>query len=360
MFDHQTVAEVKRHADRLKLEAEVLLAVAEIESAGQVFAIVNGRQEPLIRFEGHYFHQRLTDPQRSQAVSMGLAHPKAGGVKNPASQQARWDKLFKPATKINPHAAFESTSWGLGQVMGSHWSWLGYASPAEMLRTARAGAAGQIELMIRYIEKAGLVDELQRRDFAAFTRGYNGPGGIKAGYHTKMARAYERRAGTAPVSKADGMLRMGSKGARVRELQALLVRAGHPVKVDGDFGPSTKAALIAFQQAAGLAADGVAGPETMRALSAYRVAPDEQPGHQPVTEVDEVKDAAKGLGPIAIVMAVRDQIAEAASWLLGIEAGTAQMLASWLMAGVSVIGVGLAIYGAYGWWKSRRTVEVPA
>jgi hypothetical protein len=360
MFDDATRRAIASHAARLKFEEAALLAVCEIESGGRLFATVAGRQEPLIRFEGHYFDDRLTGDKLAQSRKLGLAHPKAGAVKNPASQATRWSRLYLPASKISAQAAFESTSWGLGQVMGAHWKWLGYASPAAMLRRARSGAAGQIELMVRYIEKAGLVDELQRLDFAAFTRGYNGPGGIKAGYHTRMKAAYGRWAGKEAVSGASGMLRMGSKGAKVRELQALLVRAGHAVKVDGDFGPSTKQAVVAFQKANKLTVDGVAGPETVSALSAFKVAPEEKPGEQPATQVPEVQQSAGGGVLVAFVTSIRDKIAEVAYGLFGVEAETAQMIANGLLTASAVIGVGLAAYGLWGWWKSRQTKEAPA
>ncbi len=69
--------------------------------------------------------------------------------------------------------------------------------------------------MARYVEKAGLVDGLRRKDFSAFARGYNGSAFARYSYHTKMAAAYRRISGKVPVSAATGMLRMGSKGARV-------------------------------------------------------------------------------------------------------------------------------------------------
>ena len=360
MFDDATLRAIGSHAARLTIEEAALLAVSEIESGGRIYAIVDGRREPLIRFEGHYFDDRLTGEKRAEARKRGLAHPSAGAVKNPASQAARWWRLYLPASRIDAQAAFESTSWGLGQVMGAHWSWLGYGSPAAMLKKARSGAAGQIELMVRYIEKAGLVDELHRLDFAGFTRGYNGPGGIGAGYHRRMKAAYERHSGKEAVSAATGMLRMGSKGARVRELQALLVRAGHPVKIDGDYGPSTKQAVMAFQKAHKLTVDGVAGPETISALSAFKVAPEEKPGAQPATEVKEVKDAVGGGALIALVTSIREKIAEVAYGLFGVEAETAQTIANGLLTVSAVLGVGLAAYGLWGWWKSRKTQEEPA
>jgi putative chitinase len=58
-----------------------------------------------------------------------------------------------------------------------------------------------------------------------------------------------------------------SKGQAVVKLQRQLKKLGfNPGKIDGDFGPATRAALIAFQKSSGLLADGVAGPRTLGAL----------------------------------------------------------------------------------------------
>ncbi len=56
--------------------------------------------------------------------------------------------------------------------------------------------------------------------------------------------------------------------ARVRKVQAMLNGLGYKVMADGWFGLQTKQALIKFQKANGLAADGVAGPSTLRRLIA--------------------------------------------------------------------------------------------
>jgi len=55
-------------------------------------------------------------------------------------------------------------------------------------------------------------------------------------------------------------------GDDVRAVQQALVDAGHPTAVDGDYGPNTRDAVRAFQQAQGLTADGIAGPATRAAL----------------------------------------------------------------------------------------------
>ncbi|WP_240661376.1 MULTISPECIES: D-Ala-D-Ala carboxypeptidase family metallohydrolase [unclassified Streptomyces] len=84
---------------------------------------------------------------------------------------------------------------------------------------------------------------------------------------------------TAGAAHADGCytwsrtLSQGASGADVTQLQIRL--GGYPgygsvLAVDGDFGPATAAALKRFQSAYGLAADGVAGPQTYSKLYALQ------------------------------------------------------------------------------------------
>lgn len=65
------------------------------------------------------------------------------------------------------------------------------------------------------------------------------------------------------------VLKQGSSGPDVQDLQQKLEALGFdPHGTDGNFGPGTKAAVIAFQQSKGLQADGAAGPATIAALQA--------------------------------------------------------------------------------------------
>lgn len=64
-------------------------------------------------------------------------------------------------------------------------------------------------------------------------------------------------------------LSQGASGEDVRQLQIRV--AGYPgynavLSLDGAFGPATKAAVTRFQQAYGLSADGIAGPQTFAKL----------------------------------------------------------------------------------------------
>lgn len=67
-------------------------------------------------------------------------------------------------------------------------------------------------------------------------------------------------------------LKKGCKGDDVRELQKLLNAAGDDIKVDGDFGKKTLAAVKAFQKKKKLKADGIAGKKTITALGGKWVA----------------------------------------------------------------------------------------
>jgi peptidoglycan hydrolase-like protein with peptidoglycan-binding domain len=65
-------------------------------------------------------------------------------------------------------------------------------------------------------------------------------------------------------------VKRGSQGDAVRAVQEeFRFRAGdpsHALQVDGIFGPNTDAAVRGFQQALGIAVDGIVGPVTWRAL----------------------------------------------------------------------------------------------
>lgn len=263
MFSRQTATEIEKAASGFGLEPAALLAIAEIESAGQVFAKIDGRNEPLIRFEGHYFDRRLSGAAQERARAEGLASPNAGAVANPRAQAARWQMLERAAS-IDHQAAYESTSWGLGQVMGSHWQWLGFDDVDALVTEARSGAAGQARLMTRYLDKAGLTSALNDHDWEAVGHGYNGPGFRKNGYHLKLAEAYKRQIdGPAP---GDLTMMVGTRGELVTELQEALVALGYPVDTDGIYGQGTAAQVKRFQADHGLGADGIAGQRTQAAI----------------------------------------------------------------------------------------------
>lgn len=90
-------------------------------------------------------------------------------------------------------------------------------------------------------------------DLRAFAASH-GPGGSGSGVST--------------TTTVKPILREGATGQDVVALQDALAAHGFsPGASDGDFGPRTLAAVIAFQRSRGLVADGVVGPLTWAALS---------------------------------------------------------------------------------------------
>ena len=96
-------------------------------------------------------------------------------------------------------------------------------------------------------------------------------------YHAPTA-SQEQAPATAPtdsptsdaqsgLNSARPTLQIGSQGATVEELQAILKLLGfYAGSVDGRYQDSTAIAVVAFQQAAGISADGVVGSATWNRL----------------------------------------------------------------------------------------------
>lgn len=341
MFSSAIISKVKDLAARIDVDPAALLAVAEVESAGVAEWSVNGDKRPPIRFEGHYFYKRLSGSKLKAAVAAGLASPKVGGVKNPGSYGARY-ALLERAAKIDRKAAYESTSWGLGQVMGAHWKKLGYGSVDEMVNTAGT-VDGQIEIMARYIQKFGLVDELQSKGWKAFASQYNGPAYKKNRYDEKMAAAY-----SVYVKKlrglvtSDGVPANGNDVVKVmqRDLKRLKFYAG---AVDGIDGPNTRAAVKAFQKANGLVADGKYGKMTDEAVDRAIAALDRAGGDT------AVKTGTGVTGTGAVVDVIKEQTDQLQS------VSQYSHLITYAVIALVVLGVGLTLWGL---WKKYKAQEV--
>lgn len=88
----------------------------------------------------------------------------------------------------------------------------------------------------------------------------------KAGKEKEPAGEEEVYYSDDPV-EIDTIPRKGQKGEHVRKLQTALKKAGYSLKVDGDFGPKTEAAVSKFQKAKGLRGSGVIGSKTLGFLN---------------------------------------------------------------------------------------------
>lgn len=133
-------------------------------------------------------------------------------------------------------------------------AWVHRAHPAIPLRRASGPS------------DAGLIGHSQG---GAAWGGHDDPGApVFAQFAAIIAKATGQPADLYPT------LRLGAEGDAVGRLQERLKVWGAHIDVDGDFGPATLAAVIAFQKAHGLQPDGIVGPLTWAEL---RKAPPKPP-----------------------------------------------------------------------------------
>lgn len=385
----QSIVEaVRKEAKKRNIPLANALACVQVESGGTLFANVNGKSEPIIRWEGHYFDRLVKPTLRERARNAGLASPHVGGIKNPTSQSDRYNKLLLRAVAMDREAAYASASYGGPQIMGANAKGLGYNSAEDFYFRMRSGVEAQIEAMFLFIDHNGLTDELQRGDFAGFARVYNGPKFKANRYDEKLAEAARefskqfpgevngrnmRVSGGGVTVKptetvlSSTMLRIGTSGAKVREAQTLLNRAAvryglTTINVDGDFGPSTQVAVKRFQQAAGFTAkeiDGMIGPKTWAALDEFRQDAGEQPGQLGALETDEAKTGGVTAGGGVTLAAAVSQAKDALYPITGAGGAVDTIYTVLTLVGVVLIIGGIA-WAAWGYFKSRKTHGVSA
>lgn len=293
MFSRDTVNSASKLSVQYGIPLAAILAIAEVESAGVAgvnisFTDYKGYKQtglfPVIRIEGHKFYEYLSkyadQSKLKKAVAQGLASPTRGAVKNPASQASRYGMLAQ-MMKIDVPAAIQSISIGMGQVMGFHWKALGFSSPQQFYDfhvDSPGGVYAQLETMCKYLVSFNVKGDILRKDWATVAKKYNGPAYKENSYDTKMARAFDRWTkyiqdngadASKPVEPAKpGLLLLGSKGQRVKDLQTNLLKIS--IYQQGEAATSITADSWAVIQKEIKKVDGIFGPDTFDALKAYQ------------------------------------------------------------------------------------------
>lgn len=256
-------------AGRLKVRVALLQALVNVESSGLAY---DDKGRLIILTEKHVFWRELPKTLREKAQLLGLATPRWNKSKNyvglgKAGSDARWVRLADMA-RLDETAALRSASYGAPQIMGFNHALAGFPTVTDFVLAFAASEDAQITALIKLLESFGLVAALQAEDIPAIARRYNGSGQAEVYAGLITAELTKLTGGVAPKTdpKVEAMLRLGSKGYRVEALQKRLVELQYHVKVDGDFGPATERAIVAFQNAHGLTVDGRVGPLTEAAL----------------------------------------------------------------------------------------------
>lgn len=184
-----TEAQISAEATAVGLTAAHVGAVYDVESNGRGVDPATGL--PIILYEPHVF-SRLTN-RRFDASHPTVSYRQWKTRPYPKTQSERWDQLLD-ACALDPDAALQSASWGLGQVMGFNFAKCGFPDVWAFARAMGSGEGPQFGAMLDFIEQRGLLGALKRRDWRAFAAAYNGEGQV-ALYSGKLAAAYAKRGG---------------------------------------------------------------------------------------------------------------------------------------------------------------------
>lgn len=182
---HLTENDFRIVAEELDIEVAVIKAVVEIE-AGKAMRGFWAPGIPVINFDRTmYAKYRNSVPSKAGAKGEKVPEGLTGYAKK------EWTELIN-ARKTNAMGANMGTFWGMFQIGGFNYKLCGCESVDEFVKRMAYSELEQLQLFAMFISNTGMVESLRKKDWATFSRKYNGPSYAKRGYHTKMARAYQK------------------------------------------------------------------------------------------------------------------------------------------------------------------------
>jgi N-acetylmuramidase/Putative peptidoglycan binding domain len=234
--------------------AATLWSVLAVETSGCGFL---PNRMPKILFERHIFSQ-MTGGKHDRLYP-DISSPRAGGHGPAGAYQY---KRLEAAMTLNPEAAKQSASWGLGQIMGFNHAAAGFDDVDGMIAEMAASEDGQLKAMAEFIAKEGMGASLRERNWTQFARRYNGEAFAKNKYDEKLKACFEKFSKT------------GLPDLTVRAAQVHLLYAGYnPGPVDGIRGQGTVTAVKEFQRRNKLAVTGTIDEQLVAALAAGEAGP---------------------------------------------------------------------------------------
>lgn len=183
------IAEIARENG---IHPAALLAVKLIESGTKSGFLDSGK--PQILFEGQVFYKYLKanvkslDMNKLCAQYPNIVYPKWDRSKYFGGEK-EWTRL-EQARKINMKYANYAASWGMFQVMGFNYKTCGCKSIDEFVEKMCTSQEQQLLLALNFLKNSNLMVPLQKRQWATFAKGYNGPGFAQNKYHIKLQAAY--------------------------------------------------------------------------------------------------------------------------------------------------------------------------
>ena len=157
-------------------------------------------------------------------------------------------------------------AWHVGDGAGKHGITNKNSIGIEMCRVngtvTELTEANTIELVKMLMQKYNVSIDRVVRHYDASRK--NCPSSFSANNWARWIAFKSKLGSTATVNK---ILKLGSKGQDVVDLQTKLQKLGYPLKdIDGDFGLETENAVKLFQKNKNLTVDGIVGKGTFEAL----------------------------------------------------------------------------------------------
>lgn len=183
-YDTLTEEDFKIVADELGVEVAAIKAVVRIEAGPQL----KGFWAPGVPVAN--YAQSLFNKYKTKTKGRKIKDAKVpSGLSGFALKE--WTSLTN-ARKINADAADMGTYWGMFQIGGFNYKLCGCQSVEEMVAKVCESEFSQLQMFAVFIRNSGMLESLQKKDWATFARKYNGPSYAKRGYHTRMAKEYAK------------------------------------------------------------------------------------------------------------------------------------------------------------------------
>ncbi len=177
----------KEAAKTLNVSEALIRAFAEVES-GRLGGFSRPGQ-PVVLFEGHWFY-KYTDGKFKDSHPT-LCYQRWTKVHYASNQQDEWNR-FQTACKLDLKAALLSASYGRFQVMGFNHKICGYSDVGDFVEAMTESEDNHLKAFCGFIKNNNMVSLMQKFDYKALARKYNGEGYALNKYDIKIEKAYNK------------------------------------------------------------------------------------------------------------------------------------------------------------------------
>lgn len=193
-----TAVDITNTARLLACDEPSIRAVAEVE-AGRLGGFAGNR--PVVRYELHVFDGRTNGAYRNTHPHLSQPTLKAGSAFHTTSQDNEWSMMFgamilRDANRTRRFSdVWQSTSWGMFQIMGSNFASSGAADVRAFVTSMFVSEGTQLSAFAGFVRQNHLDRALIDHDWAAFARGYNGASYDVNHYDQRLEAAFRRFGG---------------------------------------------------------------------------------------------------------------------------------------------------------------------